>query len=84
MIIKLFCEAQYLTSIYCVVLIESKQRQLEEIGEYYECCQENLKCRTAELEDAKNIIDSMQEKMIFIENELAAYKTKNVDHSEYN
>lgn len=51
--------------------------------EYYECCQENLKCKTSELDDAKNIIDSMQEKMILIENELAAFKNKNVDHSKY-
>lgn len=51
--------------------------------ECYECCQENLKCKTAELVDAKNIIDSMQEKIVLIENELAAYKNKNVDHSKY-
>lgn len=50
--------------------------------EYYECCQENLKCKKEELDDAKNIIDSMQQKMILIENELAAYRNKNIDHSE--
>lgn len=41
-----------------------------------------MKCKKEELDDARNIIDSMQEKMMLVENELAAYKTKNIDHSK--
>lgn len=50
--------------------------------EYYECSQENLRCKTAELDDARNIIDSMQEKIIYVENELASHKNGDIDHSE--
>lgn len=58
------------------------QKQLEELQEYYDCSKENLKCKIDELEDAKNIIDSMQEKLIDIENELVIYKDGDVEHSK--
>lgn len=36
-----------------------------------------------ELEDTRNIIDSMQEKIISIEHELALFKRGEIDHSKY-
>lgn len=50
--------------------------------EYYECSQENLRSKTAELDDARNIIDSMQEKIIHVENELSMLKNGDTDHSK--
>lgn len=72
-------------SMYSILfLITFLQNKFEEMKECYECSQENLKCKKEELADANNIIESMQEKIILIENELAAYKNENIDHSKYN
>lgn len=51
--------------------------------ERYECSQENLKYKADELEEAQNIIDSMQEKLVGVENELLSYKNGDTDHSEF-
>lgn len=51
--------------------------------EYYECSQQNLKQKSDELNEAQNIIDSLHEKMIEIENELLSYKNSSVDHSKF-
>lgn len=59
------------------------QKKIEDLEECYECSKENFKSKVAELEDAKNIIDSMQEKLINIESELAIYKNGEIGHSMY-
>lgn len=56
---------------------------MDEIKEYYDCSQQNLEQKTDELNEAQNIIDSLQEKLIEVENELLSYKTSNVDHSKF-
>lgn len=50
--------------------------------ECYECSQQNLKYKTDELEETRHIVDSMQEKLISVENELLSYKNGDSDHSE--
>lgn len=50
--------------------------------EYYDCSQQNLKYKTDELAEAQNIIDSMQEKLIEMENELYSFKNKGAEHSK--
>lgn len=55
---------------------------LREAQECYECSRENLKYKTSELDDAQNIIDSLQEKLANTANELASYKNGNIDHSK--
>lgn len=55
---------------------------LRDTQECYDCSQENLKYKTSELDDAQNIIDSLQEKLANTVNELASYKNGNIDHSK--
>lgn len=50
--------------------------------EYYDCSQQNLKYKTDELIEAQNIIDSMQEKLVDIENELYSFRNDRADHSK--
>lgn len=50
--------------------------------ECYECSQENLKCKSNELEETQLIVDSLQEKLVGVENELMSYKNGDSDHSE--
>lgn len=50
--------------------------------ECYECSQQNLKYKTDELVETQHIIDSMQEKLVGVENELLSYKNGDSDHSE--
>lgn len=50
--------------------------------ECYECSQQNLKYKSDELDETRYIVDSLQEKLVAIENELMSYKNGETDHSK--
>lgn len=55
---------------------------MQDLKEYYESSQQNLKNKNDELSEANSIIDCMQERLIDVENQLLSYKNSNVDHSK--
>lgn len=50
--------------------------------ECYECSQQNLKYKSDELDETRYIVDSLQEKLVGIENELMSYKNGETDLSK--
>ncbi|XP_031625911.1 protein Spindly [Contarinia nasturtii] len=61
--------------------VTQKQSDLDEVKEYYECSKQNLEYKTDELNEAQLIIESLQEKLVEIENELLSYKNGKPDHN---